>query len=86
MMTKEQFGYDLYDCIKAFSARDWARQAYNVEVTNLNHSVAVRKRRLADLKAIEADMEARILALMPTIGHADKRTLLAKYEQLQVVK
>ena len=79
-LTREQFGDALYACIALFAGRQFVRQEYKRTVTDLDLSVAERKRRLSDLKAKEKDCDTQILAVMPTLSTADQHRLLQRFE------
>jgi len=80
VMTKEEFGLDLYECIKACASRAQLREMYKHACTQDGVSVEQRKRILADLKQREGICTAQIVSLMPRLGTADQRRLLEQYE------
>lgn len=79
-LTLEEFGLDLYECIKLCAMRDQLRQQYRKLVTNLSVLPPDRKKALDALKAREGALTEEIAALMPKIGQDDAARLFRQYD------
>lgn len=79
-ITKEEFGLDLYECIKLFAMRHQLRAVRKRLYTNLDISVADKKLKMADMGKEEEELTAKIQALIGTLKREDVKRLLDTYE------
>jgi len=80
VISKDEFGVDLYETIKRFSERKWLGQQYRDTATDLRIPPTERRIRLGDLRHREMKCTKIITDLMPKIDSDDVRRLLGKYE------
>lgn len=79
-ITKEQFGVDLYECIKKFSERQWLRDEQRRTADSLRFTPLEKRLKIDSLKKREAEVTKALLPLTEKIQPADMKRLLDKYE------
>ena len=79
-ISKEDFGVNLFECIKFFSARNLMRESYKKLVTNLHIPPDERKKRLDELKRKEAALDAQITRMIDELSPDEQREVLQRFE------
>lgn len=80
MLTKEQFGYTLYDCIQKFSERQWLREEQQRTEHSLRLSPLERRLKIEQLKKREASVNQECTELIGLIAPEDAKRIIEKYE------